>query len=80
LRYIVSPRLELPTDGTFLHRTIVTTFCPAGRERLAELLGILERGLDLTPLFTHALPLTEVVGAYDIFRERRDGVLKIALG
>jgi threonine dehydrogenase-like Zn-dependent dehydrogenase len=58
----------------------VTTFCPAGSERLAELLRILEGGLDLTPLFTHSLPLSEVVGAYDLFRARRDGVLKIAIG
>jgi len=78
--YASHPRLELPTDGTFLHRTIVTTFCPAGSERLAELLRILEGGLDLTPLFTHSLPLSEVVGAYDLFRARRDGVLKIAIG
>jgi alcohol dehydrogenase len=77
--YAGASRLEVPTDGTFLHRTIVTTLCPAGKGRLEELLRITEAGVDLTPLFTHEMTLSDVVPAYDLFRGRRDGVLKIAL-
>jgi alcohol dehydrogenase len=77
--YAGAARLELPTDGTFLHRTIVTTLCPAGKGRLEELLRVTEAGVDLTPLFTHEMPLSDIVRAYDLFRDRRDGVLKIAL-
>lgn len=77
--YAGAARIEIPTDGTFLHRTIVTTFCPAGAARLEQLLRIMDGGLDLTPLFTHEMGLSEIVEAYDLFRNRRDGVLKIAV-
>ncbi len=72
--------LSLPTDGTFIHRSLVMTFCPAGRERLEFLLGLIDAGrVDPTPLFTHELRLDAVVEAYDLFRSRRDGVMKVAL-
>jgi len=77
--YAKVPRLEMPTDGTFLHRTFVSTLCPAGSERLDALLHLMNRGLDITPLFTHAMPLDRIADAYDLFRHRRDGVVKIAV-
>lgn len=72
--------LALPTDGTFIHRRLVTTLCPAGRQRLEYLLGLIDDGkIDPTPLFTHEMPLEQIVDAYDLFRARRDGVMKIAI-
>jgi alcohol dehydrogenase len=72
--------LSLPTDGSFIHRRLVTTLCPAGRERLEYLLGLIDSGtVDPTPLFTHDMPLDSIVDAYDLFRSRRDGVMKIAI-
>ena len=72
--------LSLPTDGTFLHRTIVTTLCPVGTKRLQRLLGILDSGeVDLTPLLTHERKLDDIVASYDMFRNRKDGVMKIAI-
>lgn len=72
--------LSLSTDGTFLHRTIVTTLCPVGTKRLQTMLGILESGeVDLTPLLTHERKLDDIVASYDMFRTRQDGVLKIAI-
>jgi threonine dehydrogenase-like Zn-dependent dehydrogenase len=72
--------LSLPTDGTFIHRSIVMTLCPAGRDRLEFLLGLIDAGkVDPTPLFTHDLPLASVVQAYDLFRSRSEGVMKVAL-
>jgi threonine dehydrogenase-like Zn-dependent dehydrogenase len=71
--------LRLPIDATFLHRTVVTSYCPGGTARLQYLMSLLERGLDLTPLFTHAFALDEIAAAYELFRSRTDGVIKIAL-
>ncbi len=34
---------------------------------------------DLRPLITHSMPLSQTVEGYDLFRQRKGGVLKIAL-
>jgi len=78
--YAGIPALSLPTDGSFVHRKIVTTFCPAGAERLEFLLDLLDRGkVDPSPMLTHERSLDDIVGAYDMFRNREDGVIKIAV-
>lgn len=78
--YGAHEQVAIPCDGSFYHRRFVTTLCPSGRERLLQLLGLIERGrVDATALLTHAMPLSDVVRAYDMFRNREDGVLKIAL-
>jgi 2-desacetyl-2-hydroxyethyl bacteriochlorophyllide A dehydrogenase len=72
--------LRLPLDGSFIHRTLVTTLCPVGSGRLEYLLRLLERGeIDPSPLFTHESALADIVQAYDLFRSRRDGVIKVAI-
>lgn len=72
--------LRLPTDGSFMHRSVVTTLCPAGSARLDHLLGIMREGkVDPSPMFTHTYALDDVAAAYDLFRNRRDGVIKIAI-
>ncbi len=74
------PTLTLPTSGSFLHRTIVTTLCPVGTERLTRLMALIaSKRVDLTPLLTHSMKLSETPEAYDLFRGRRDGVLKVGL-
>jgi alcohol dehydrogenase len=80
---VYSGKLELPYDafaaGIGDHR-IVTTLCPGGKERMRRLIEIVRHGrLDLTPLLTHTFPLEEIVEAYKLFGERRDGVLKVAI-
>jgi threonine dehydrogenase-like Zn-dependent dehydrogenase len=78
--YSAYDTLPVPTDGSFFHRKIVTTFCPAGSERLVELLNLMERGkVDPTPMLSHSMPLDEIADAYDKFRHRKDGCVKIAL-
>ncbi len=78
--YAENEYIKVPTDGTFIHRKFVTTLCPAGTERLDYLLGLIDSGkVDLTPLFTHTMPLSDIVSAYDMFRNHEDGVLKIAI-
>jgi len=35
--------------------------------------------LDLTPLLTHRFTLEHIADAYELFANRRDGVLKVAI-
>ena len=79
--YGLTPMLSMPTIvPSFLHRTIVTTLCPSGRDRMEHLLGLIEHGkVDLTPLFTHRMKLDQTAAAYDLFRSKTEGVLKIAI-
>ena len=37
------------------------------------------RRVDLTPLITHEFALEELRDAYELFGERRDGVMKVAV-
>lgn len=78
--YAGIPALSLPTDGSFVHRRLVTTFCPAGSERLDYLLGLIDSGkIDPSQMITHDSSLSSIVTDYDIFRERREGVIKMAI-
>ena len=62
------------------HR-IVTTLCPGGKERMRRLIATVESGrFDPLPLITHRFALADIVEAYDLFSNRRDGVLKVAVG
>ncbi|MGH2632836.1 MAG: zinc-binding dehydrogenase, partial [Tepidiformaceae bacterium] len=72
--------LSLPLGGGFIHRRIVTTLCPVGTERLTRLMALISGNkVDLRPLITHSMKLSETVAGYDMFRRREGGVLKIAL-
>jgi threonine dehydrogenase-like Zn-dependent dehydrogenase len=80
---VYSGKLEVPYDafaaGLGDHR-IVTTLCPGGKERMRRLMALVERGrVDLTPLLTHTVSLDRIVEGYELFGERRDGVLKVAV-
>ncbi len=45
-----------------------------------EILELISQGkLDPEPLITHTYPLTEIAAAYDLFENRRDGVMKVAI-
>ncbi len=79
--YGLTPQLSLPTlSQSFLHRHIVTTLCPVGSHRLEALLDLIRYSdADLSPLFTHRVRLDEISGAYDLFRSKEGGVLKIAV-
>jgi threonine dehydrogenase-like Zn-dependent dehydrogenase len=80
--YGLAPQLSMPTIGapSFYHRKIVMTYCPSGRDRMEHLMGLVQNGnIDLTPLFTHTMKLADSPKAYDLFRAKTDGVLKIAI-
>jgi alcohol dehydrogenase len=60
--------------------TIVTTLCPGGKERMRRLMSVIESGrIDLKPMVTHRFKLDEIVAAYELFGNQRDGVLKVAI-
>jgi alcohol dehydrogenase len=45
-----------------------------------ETLELIRQGkLDTTPLITHTYPLAQIEEAYDLFENRRDGVIKVAV-
>jgi hypothetical protein len=45
-----------------------------------RLIALVRSGrLDPTPLITHHFPLDRITEAYDLFANRRDGVLKVAI-
>lgn len=59
---------------------IVTTLCPGGKERMRRLMDLVRHGkLDLTPLLTHTFSLDRITEAYELFGNRRDGVIKVAI-
>jgi len=80
---VYSGDLTIPADafaaGLGDHR-INTALCPGGKERMRRLMNVLaaER-LDLGVLVTHQYALDDIVAAYDLFANQRDGVLKIAI-
>jgi threonine dehydrogenase-like Zn-dependent dehydrogenase len=80
---VYSEELRVPVDafgagiGDY---KIVTTLCPGGKERMRRLMDLVEhKRIDLTPLLTHHFPLSRIKEAYDLFSQRRDGVLKVAI-
>jgi 2-desacetyl-2-hydroxyethyl bacteriochlorophyllide A dehydrogenase len=80
---VYSGKLQVPYDAFAAglgDHTIVTTLCPGGKERMERLMRMVEAGrFDPTPLITHRSSLDRIVEAYDLFANRRDGVLKVAI-
>ena len=45
-----------------------------------RILRLIEEGqIDTTPLITHRFPLSRIAEAYELFEQKRDGVIKIAV-
>jgi len=80
---VYSGKLQLPYDAFAAglgDYKIVTTLCPGGKERMRRLISLVKsRRIDLTPLLTHKFALGDIRKAYDLFAERRDGVIKVAI-
>ncbi len=80
---VYSENLTIPVDafgaGLGDHK-INTALCPGGKERMRRLMNVIESGrLDLGVLVTHQRKLDDIVEAYDLFANQRDGVLKVAI-
>jgi threonine dehydrogenase-like Zn-dependent dehydrogenase len=47
---------------------------------MRRLMEVVRHGrVDLTPLLTHTYALDDITEAYDLFGERLDGVMKVAI-
>ncbi|MBM3342569.1 MAG: NAD(P)-dependent alcohol dehydrogenase [Betaproteobacteria bacterium] len=80
---VYSGKLTLPLDafaaGLGDHK-LITTLCPGGKERMRRLINVVASGrVDLKPLVTHRFKLDQIVQAYELFANQRDGVLKVAI-
>lgn len=80
---VYSGKLQIPYEafaaGLGDHK-LVTTLCPGGKERMRRLMEVVRHGrVDFTPLLTHTFPLDRIRDAYEMFAERQDGVLKVAI-
>ena len=80
---VYSGKLEIPYEafaaGIGDHK-IVTTLCPGGKERMRRLMEVVRHGrVDFTPLLTHRFKLADIPAAYELFGERANGVLKVAI-
>jgi alcohol dehydrogenase len=80
---VYSGKLDIPYEafaaGIGDHK-IVTTLCPGGKERMRRLMEVVRHGrVDLTPLLTHTFALDQIGEAYELFGNRRDGVMKVAI-
>jgi 2-desacetyl-2-hydroxyethyl bacteriochlorophyllide A dehydrogenase len=80
---VYSGKLSVPLEpfaaGLGDHK-IVTTLCPGGKERMRRLMELVRHGrLDLRPLLTHTFPLERITEAYELFGQRKDGVIKVAI-
>jgi len=80
---VYSGDLKIPLDAFAAglgNKTIRTTLCPGGKERMRRMLGVIASGrVDLNGLVTHRFKLEQIEEAYDIFANQRDGVLKVAI-
>ena len=80
---VYSGKLAIPLEpfaaGLGDHK-IVTTLCPGGKERMRRLMELVRNGrVDLRPLLTHTFRLDEITKAYELFANRKEGVLKVAI-
>ena len=80
---VYSGKLAIPVDafaaGLGDHK-IVTTLCPGGKARMNRLIEVVRHGrIDLRPLLTHSYSLDKITDAYELFANRRDGVVKVAI-
>lgn len=83
--YGMQGELSLPLDeGAFVggvgNKRIISTTSPGGKDRARRMLELVLAGkVDLGPFVTHHFPLAEIDAAYDLFRDKRDGVFKVAV-
>ncbi|WP_068808604.1 NAD(P)-dependent alcohol dehydrogenase [Thauera phenolivorans] len=80
---VYSSDLTIPVSafaaGLGDHR-INTALCPGGKERMRRLMNVVaSKRVDLGVLVTHTYKLDDIVAAYELFANQRDGVLKVAI-
>ena len=69
----------LPLPGMYGKNLTFKTGGVDGCDCDAILKRIGEGKIDTTPLITHTYPLEKIEEAYELFEEKRDGVIKVAV-
>jgi threonine dehydrogenase-like Zn-dependent dehydrogenase len=80
---VYSGHLNVPLDtisaGLGDH-TIRMSLCPGGKERMRRLMSVVaSKRFPFREFVTHSYPLTNILEAYDLFSNQRDGVIKIGI-
>ena len=74
----VSPFEQCSQDNKRLKELL--SLMARNRGKLGETLKLIAEGkLDTEPLITHTYPLAKIDEAYELFENKRDGVIKIAV-
>lgn len=80
---VYSKDVNIPLDAFYAglgDQKLVTTLCPGGKERMRRLMEVISmKRVDLKAMVTHRFKLSEILEAYDVFSNQRDGVLKVAI-
>ncbi|MCL2178207.1 MAG: NAD(P)-dependent alcohol dehydrogenase [Proteobacteria bacterium] len=80
---VYSTDLKIPLDAFgagLAEKQIANSLCPGGKERMRRLLDVVaSKRVDFSVMVTHTRKLDDIVAAYDLFANQRDGVLKIAI-
>lgn len=64
----------VPFNGKEINYTGTNTYTP---EDFNEALKYLEEGLDLSPIVTHHIPMSQVQHAFELYENRKEDVIKI---
>ncbi len=80
---VYSGHLTVPVEAIgagLAEKTIVTTLCPGGKERMRRLMNVVKaKRFPFRELITHSFKLEEIESAYELFANQRDGVVKVAI-
>ncbi len=61
-------------------KKIVTTLCAGGKERMRRMINVIQSGrFNFTPFITHRFKLEQIQEAYELFGQKKDGVIKVAI-
>lgn len=80
---VYSQDIHIPVGAFYAglgDQKLISTLCPGGKERMRRLMEVIStKRVELKPMVTHRFKLKDIVNAYDLFGNQRDGVLKVAI-
>ncbi|MCL2778211.1 MAG: alcohol dehydrogenase catalytic domain-containing protein [Polyangiaceae bacterium] len=80
---VYSGHLEIPLEAISAglgDHTIRMSLCPGGKERMRRLMSVVaSKRFPFREFVTHSYPLANILEAYDLFSNQRDGVLKVGI-
>ena len=76
--YSVDLKLPLDAMGAGLgDHHLIFSLCPGGKERMRRLMEVVRsKKFDTMKLITHHFKFDEIIQAYDVFSQQKDGIIK----